>query len=324
MILTITPNPTIDRVYYLPEVKPDWVHRATREVATPSGKGVDVSMILHLLGEPTMALGFNAGLTGQQLAGMLDEMGVPHDFVAADGETRTVPVLVDQKTGAEYTITAPTLTANEASLGQLLARLDRYALDAWGLVCAGSLCQGLPVDAYAQILRRARRHGLITLLDVSGDSLRYGLAGLPHILKINQVELAMLDAEFAEMPDAIAATTDVVDLLSAYAVRLQSRLDTLASDAIVISMGKQGAFAVTVEGSYYARALNVPVQVTNGAGDAMDAGILLMRWQGKGWLDALRLGTAAAGAAVMHDGTGGCDPAQVWALLPQVQAERLR
>ena len=323
MILTITPNPTIDRVYYLPELKPDWVHRATREVATPSGKGVDVSMIVHLLDEPTLALGFNAGLTGQLLAGMLERMGVPHDFVEAAGETRTVPVLVNEKTGEEYTITAPTLSANAANLDQLLAQLDKYAPDAWGLVCAGSLCQGLPTDTYAQLLRRARHHGLTTLLDASGASLRYGLAGLPHILKINSVELAMLDAGFAAQSAAITATQDVVNILPEFAAQLQTRLGTLASDAIIISMGKRGALAVTTEGKFYARALDVPVQVTNGAGDAMDAGIMLTLWRGNTWLEALRLGTAAAGAAVMYEGTGGCDPKQVWKLLPQVWVEKL-
>lgn len=54
------------------------------------------------------------------LVGLLDEMRVLHDFVAGMGETRTVPVLVDQTTGAEYTITAPSLEGSETHLEQLV------------------------------------------------------------------------------------------------------------------------------------------------------------------------------------------------------------
>ena len=81
MILTLTANPTIDRVYYQPKLEPNTVHRATKEVSSASGKGVDVSIILTLLDEPTVALGLNAGHMGQVLVGLLDDANVPHDFV---------------------------------------------------------------------------------------------------------------------------------------------------------------------------------------------------------------------------------------------------
>ena len=204
MILTVTANPTIDRAYFVPALPENRVIRGTREVATPSGKGIDASIALHALGEPTVALSLNAGHTGRALASMLEDVGLRYDFVEALGETRTVPVIVvegsDEARGAHYTITAPTLRAEASHLDALLARMESYLADASGLICGGSLPPGLPSDAYAQIIKRARRAGLLTLLDVSGAGLRDGLAACPEsrpdILKINQFELADFAPDF--------------------------------------------------------------------------------------------------------------------------------
>jgi len=95
MILTLTPNPTIDRAIFVRGFRLNAVVRAERETVTPSGKGVDASLVLRELGGDTLALGLNAGWTGRLLAGMLDERGIAHELVPADGETRTATVLVD-------------------------------------------------------------------------------------------------------------------------------------------------------------------------------------------------------------------------------------
>ncbi len=323
MILTLTPNPTIDRVYYLSKLEPNSVHRAVKEVASASGKGVDASTILALLGEPTIALGLSAGRMGQVLAGMLDDANIPHDFVAAHGETRTVPVLVDQHTNTEYTITAPTLMADDDHLTRLGEKIEKYAQEAWGIIFAGSLPSGMPADSYAWLLQHAYHDDLITLLDVSGESLAGGIAGLPHILKINHRELAKLDRTFAPHSETIISSQGKPANLSVFAALLADQLGTLARDAIIISMGKWGALAVTNNDRFFVSSLSVPVAVTTGAGDAMDAGIMLARKRGQSWREAVCLGTAAAAAAVMHEATAGCDPAKIYELLPQVVAESL-
>ncbi len=323
MIITLTPNPTIDRVYYLPALVPDTVHRSTKEVASPSGKGVDASIILRLVNEPTVALGFNAGQMGHVLAGYLDELKVPHDFVKAEGETRTVPVLVDHATGQEYTITAPTLSATPEQFDELLDRLSHHATTGWGLIAAGSLPPGVPEDGYAQIIGRAKASGLLTLLDTSGNSLRHGIAALPHVLKINQLELADINAAFADFAEQITAANGKPAILPEFAAALRNELGRLATKAIVISMGKRGVLAVTGDGTTYAEALNVPVKVTNGAGDAMDTGIMLALQRGQGWEEALRLGTAMAAAAVMHPGTAGLEPTMIEPLSQHVVVESL-
>jgi 1-phosphofructokinase family hexose kinase len=309
MILTITPNPTLDRVIFVRDFRLGTVVRGEREVVTPSGKGVDSSLVIHELGGATVASGLNAGRSGLMLTELLEERGIAHDFVPACGETRMAIVLVDLAVNQQSTVSAPTLRARGEHLLQLLALLDRYIGRAWGMICGGSLPPGLPVDSYTHLLRRARQRGLTTLLDTSGQALREGVAGLPHILKVNRHEIESLDQDVTRMPDAVP------DL----AEGLAPRLGEWASDALIVTLGERGALAVTHGGSYCALPPQVPVVNTAGAGDALNAGITLARSRGADWPEALALGTAAAASVVMNEGTGICRREEVEALLPQVQ-----
>jgi 1-phosphofructokinase family hexose kinase len=313
MILTLTPNPTLDRVIFVRHFRLGRVVRGEREVVVPSGKGVGASLVIHELGGDTVAAGLNAGFTGDLLARLLDEWGIPHDFIPAHGETRTGVVLVDLAAGQQSTISAPTLTATPGHLPRLLALLDRYAPQAWGVICAGSLPLGLPVDSYAHLLRHARQRGLVTLLDTSGQALRRGVAGLPHILKINQNELASLDAD-------IRMADDMADLTR----QLSAHLNEWASDALVITLGGRGALAIATEGSYWAPSLEVPVVNTAGAGDALSGGLFLARSRGADWPAALTLGLAAATSVVMNEGTAICRREEVDELLSRVRVTRTR
>jgi 1-phosphofructokinase family hexose kinase len=317
MILTLTPNPTIDRAIFVRNFELGKLAHAEREVVTPSGKGVDASLVIHELGGETIALGLNAGLQGRLLADMLGAWGIAHDFCQACGETRTATVLIDLAADQQSTISASTLNATEKHLSRLLETLDRYADRAWGLICGGSLPPGLPVDSYAQLLRRARERGMITLLDTSKQALTYGVKGLPHVLKVNVDELQALEPEIEHVgPDADGHRGDLV-------VRLAKRLGEWASDALVVTMGGRGALAVTREGSYHALPPEVAVSNTAGAGDALNGGLMLARSRGRSWSAALRLGTAAAASVVMNEGTAICQRAQVEALLSQVCIEQI-
>ena len=359
VVLTLTPNPTIDRVVFCRDFRLGTVVRAEREMVIPSGKGVDASLVIHELGGDTVVLGLVAGLQGRLHEDLLDEWGIAHDMVPASGETRMAIVLVDLSADEQSTISAPTLIAREDSLEQLLGRVERHARRSWGLICAGSLPPGLPEDSYAHLVRAARSCGLATLLDTSGTALRLGVRGLPDVLKINVHELQALSnvawlhnsglsrsrvcaqrgfAIPGRLPTRIANPLRalILDLLSLEALQepsseakalrewLSDRLGEWASEAIVITLGRQGALAVTTEGAFRVRPPSVPAVNTAGAGDALDAGIMLARSRGAGWPAALALGTAAAASVVMNEGTAICRREQVEEMLSQVRVEVLK
>lgn len=317
MILTVTANPTIDRVLFVRDFAMQDVVRAEREVVSPSGKGIDVSIILHVLGVPTLALALNAGHSGQMLAALLADQGVPCEFIPANGQTRIAALITDQANGRQSTILASTLHAGPEHLEQLLARLAQHAPQSWGLVCAGSLPPGLPERAFAGLLAAGRDYGLVTLLDSSGVGLRSGIAGLPAILKVNGRELGELAAQAgAHLP---VWDSDLRPL----AAFMRDRLGHWAGDALIVTLGKAGALAVTAGGSYHAPAPQVAVVSPAGAGDAVAAGVMVGRRRGDPWGEALRLGVAAAAAVVQNEGTAVCTADQVAAMLPLVEVAEI-
>jgi len=317
MILTVTANPTIDRVLFVRDFAMQDVVRAEREVVSPSGKGIDVSIILHVLGAPTLALSLNAGYSGQMLAALLDEQGVPYDFVPAQGQTRIAALITDQAHGRQSTILAPTLRAGLEHLALLLTRLESHAPRSWGLVCAGSLPPGLPEHSFAELLAMGRSRGLVTLLDSSGAGLHQGIAGLPTILKVNGRELS----ELATQEGTLLPGWD--EDLRPLAAFMADHLGRWAADALIVTLGKAGALAVTQQGNYHAPAPQVPVVSPAGAGDAVSAGIMLGRRRGGSWAEALRLGVAAASAVVQNEGTAVCTAAQIEAMLPLVHVAEI-
>jgi 1-phosphofructokinase family hexose kinase len=302
------------------------VVRAEREVVVPSGKGIGSSLVIHELRGDTVALGLNAGRAGKLLGELLDEAGVAHRFIPACGETRRATVLIDRAAQRQSTIAAPTLTATSSHLAQSLDLLDSYAGSAWGIICGGSLPPGLPPDSYAWLLRHSRQLGLVTLLDTSGEALRQGVAGQPHILRVNHHEIEALApgvidggqltlrANLSQGDGGSRSPGDVLRLVR----RLRRRLGHWATDALIVTLGELGALAVTPEDSYYVQTPEVPPVNTAGAGDALNGGLMLALSRGEHWRMALALGTSAAASVVMTAGTAICHREQVADLLPQV------
>jgi 1-phosphofructokinase len=324
MILTVTPNPTIDRSVFVRGFQFGTVVRAEREQVTPSGKGVDASLVIHELGGTTVALGLNAGLSGRLHESLLDAWGIKHDFGQADGETRMAIVLVDLAINQQSTISAATLHATPRHLSRLLELVDRYADRSWGVICGGSLPPGLPQDSYAHLLRRARARGLVALLDSSGPALRQGIKGYPHILKVNVDELQALDAILIRGLDLSGGKhDDIHGSVRMLAERLDKRLGDWVSEGVVITLGQRGALAVTTKGVYHVQPPPVPVVNTAGAGDALNAGIMLALSRGAEWSEALIWGTAAAASVITNQGTAICHREQVEEFRPQVRVVQL-
>jgi 1-phosphofructokinase family hexose kinase len=306
-------------------------------VVGPSGKGVDASMVIHELGGETIALGLTAGFEGRHHSLLLDEWGVEHDFVTAEGYTREAFVLVDTAAGKQSTIASSTLIANPHQGAELMRRCETYSSHAWGAIFGGSLPAGLPDETYARWLSAAQDAGLVTLLDTSGEPLREGIRGRPHYLKVNLRELGAL-LESSATPEessgsrrSLSGASLLVDeaaygsdeSLKELIERLSPGLGRWAQEAIIITLGAYGALALTMEGHYVAHPPEVEAVNTAGAGDALAGGLMLQRSRSEGWPRALQVGVAAAASVVTGPRTGVCRREEVEALAPQVTIRRI-
>ena len=89
MIYTVTFNPAIDYTLHLDDLKIGQINKHCREQVICGGKGINVSAMLTILGDPTVALGFFAGFTGREMDRLLKKEGLNTDFIMLpEGMTR--------------------------------------------------------------------------------------------------------------------------------------------------------------------------------------------------------------------------------------------
>ena len=89
MILTVTLNASIDKLYLMDSIRPETVMRVREVRNTPGGKGLNVSRVAKKLGASVTAMGFTGGFNGQYLESMLAASGVTPRFTHVKAETRS-------------------------------------------------------------------------------------------------------------------------------------------------------------------------------------------------------------------------------------------
>jgi len=124
MILSVTPNSTIDYTIQLPHFRWGETIRAGDAVWGMAGKPADASWVLGELGYETIATGFAAGQVGERMVALLRSKHVNDDFVQVAGETRLNVHLVDQESGGQSTIAVDSLVINENHIQALLNKVE--------------------------------------------------------------------------------------------------------------------------------------------------------------------------------------------------------
>ena len=152
MIVTVTPNPSVDRTVFVDALHLGKIMRSTRSWSEPSGKGVNVALALRAHDRPTLAVLPVGGPAGAHLVEMLNRAGLSYQPVPIAGEVR-INISLIQPDGIVTKINeqGPTLTEAEGQALLDAARTRAQAGD-WLAGC-GSLPGGLTDDYYAQTRR---------------------------------------------------------------------------------------------------------------------------------------------------------------------------
>ena len=88
MILTVTLNASIDKLYLVEKLAPYSVSRVQEVVNTAGGKGLNVSRVAALAGGHVTAMGFVGGYNGQLFQSLITTPGITPAFTQVQGETR--------------------------------------------------------------------------------------------------------------------------------------------------------------------------------------------------------------------------------------------
>ncbi|MDF1513513.1 MAG: PfkB family carbohydrate kinase, partial [Anaerolineae bacterium] len=95
MLITITPNPVLDKTITVERIIYNEMSRATAIQEDWGGKGFNVSRALHAMGMQSLAMGFSGGATGHKLEQGLTEIGIYTELVPISDETRTNIIITE-------------------------------------------------------------------------------------------------------------------------------------------------------------------------------------------------------------------------------------
>jgi 1-phosphofructokinase family hexose kinase len=307
LIVTVPPNPVLDRTLTVPRVVFNEMMRATASRLDWGGKGFNVSRALRALGVESVAMGFVGGVTGQRLARGLRDLGIVTDLVAIAGETRTNIVVTDEE-GERYikaNEAGPTVQAEE--WGAFLDRARDRVRPGEIWVLSGSLSPGLPSDFYAQLISLVQERGAKALLDASGEPLRLGCVAGPHLVKPNAVEAKEMTGREIDSE---------ADVLNSAAFFLDQGVKLVA-----LSLGAEGMLLASKHQAVWARPPRVQARNPVGAGDASLAGMAWALEQGLALEGIARWGVAAGTAAAIREGVSVGTRVEVEALYEQIGME---
>lgn len=285
MILTLTPNPSLDHTLELNQLDLGAVNRATSVRLDAGGKGVNVAKALHSNGHAVRAILPVGGRVGEHIADMLSVAGLDIVEVPIQDDVRENISLVEPDGRVtKLNAAGPRLTADEVDA---LKRTTVAALEevSW-VVASGSLPPGAPRDLYAVLAIDVHAAGARLAVDTSGASLRTAAVGSPDLLKPNAGELAEATSR------RLRTLGDVED-----AAR---QLQTDGAVALLVSLGADGAVLVDHAGSWHATRPPLVPRSNVGAGDAALAGFLAAGGEGP---EALANAVAYGAAAVQLPGS---------------------
>jgi 1-phosphofructokinase len=279
MIVTLTPNPSVDRTIEVDELVRGAVLRAVASHVDPGGKGVNVARALAGNGHKVRAVLPGGGWEGEQLAALLSPAEVAVVVVPVAGSVRAnVSVVEPDGTVTKLNEPGPTLSAEE--IEAVVSATVTAAADADWVAVSGSLPRDMPVDFYARLIGLLRPVGVRVAVDTSGAPLLAALAARPDVIKPNREELE--EATGLPVPtlgDAVAAAR---------------QLCRRGAVSVLASLGADGAVLVDRDGAIHGEAPVAAPRSAVGAGDATLAGFLAGGGSGPSALvEALAWGAAA-------------------------------
>ncbi len=290
MILTITPNPSIDYLFEAETLCWDDANRVEMPRRRAGGQGINLTRAAGLLGGASVALACFGGRAGAELKSMLREEGTSFIDVPINGETRVFFGVRETSTGRSMLVNArgPILAAADRDhLIQAVERACNELKPTW-VVCSGSVPRGLGSDLYARIGEIAHAHNAHFVADCDGEQLANAVRAGCDLIAPNKHE--------AERLSYLPITSDDT------AVQAARSLRSLAGE-VFLKLGAQGAIAAAAGSCWLARGPQLPQGSAVGAGDAFLAALLVAKKNGAPLEEALQNAVAAGTAVLLSRGS---------------------
>ncbi len=296
MIVTVTMNPAVDKMYWVEGLRicdvtqEEFLTRATRSSTSAGGKGVNISVFLARFKMESVAMGFVGGHTGHVVVRNLRDEGVTTNFVWTHGETRiNVTLLQEGREHSPNLINEPGQTVSPEEVERLMRRYKRLIGRAKWVVLAGSLPPGVDPGIYGEMARLAKDAGAKVILSTGGEALSRALDACPYIVKPDTREHLTLEGRGLTSVDAI--------------VDAGRHVIACGAEIVIISHDVTGDIAITRDDVWEIKASTPTSKFKNlvGADDVFLGGILYKLVLNAPVAEALEFGLAAGLASAKSE-----------------------
>ncbi len=282
MILTVCLSPCIDVNIEVDSLSVGKAHKIINKSVFFTGKALNVATGIARLKKDVFATGFMYEENGNRFEQELHKEGVPYKFVWCKGRVRENYKFIDNKSMlTEVDDVSPAVS--EEKQEELIALVKNLSSACEAVVISGGLAKGMSPDYYAKILNAVPQN-VKKIVDSEGERLLESLKCGVDLIKPNIDELdRTLKKSFTSRREMLEGCNELIKK---------------GAKRVLLSLGKGGAIITDGVQSYYSKSVNVAMNSTLGAGDAMVAAATCSLASGHNLKEILRHGVAAGTAAV--------------------------
>ena len=310
MILTVTPNPCVDKTVFVDTLEVGTFLRSKKCTCIPGGKGTNVSRAVKALGRPTRAMVVVGGHPGRHVVEMIEQQdGVDCVPAWVASQTRTITTVLETSVHRQTAFFEPGSRVTDTEYAGIVDQF-RSALEGVSVVTFnGSVCDENIKNLYRDLINIAKEAGALTILDAHGPEFALGLESVPYMVKPNLAEAEEWAGRSLRSDDA---QWEAVSQFHARGVEL-----------VALSLGEHGAFVSRGAEQFHV----LPPAITEvnpvGSGDAFVAGFAIGLLERMPLRDMAVLACAAGAANAMNWDIGHFRKDEVDSLLKKVNVRTL-
>jgi 1-phosphofructokinase family hexose kinase len=291
LIVTLTMNPAVDRTIAVDRLAFEDRTYILSSKDSPGGRGINAACVIHSFSGRTLAILPAGGDRGARFEHYMQGCGFPVVTVPIRNDIRLNFTIVDRH-GLTVKLNEIGPRLDRGELSSIEGTVDAHLTGATWLMLCGSLPPGAPADFYAQLIARARKRGVKTLLDADGEALSQGVEAGPTVVTPNQQEAERL--------------LNTVLLTRSHSLAAARKIQSMGAESVVLSLGSRGAIgSASVNGTarmWEAIPPRVDAISPIGAGDALAAAFTWSLANGDEFPEALRWGVAEGSASATLPG----------------------
>jgi 1-phosphofructokinase family hexose kinase len=310
MILTVTPNPCVDKTVFVESVALGTKVRGRKCSCVTGGKGNNTARAVKAMGREACAFTVVGGHAGRHAVDMLerdDGLKVAPVWVASP--TRTITTVLEEPVHRQTAFFEPGSEVTDDEYTAICEAFEQVVGRARVVTFNGTVSDSRIARLYADLIPIAKAHGATTLLDTHGPELRHGIGETPFMVKPNEEELA----EWAGFPlDSEEARWRALDLVLDRSVQV-----------VALSLGAAGALVARGERRLVVRPPVIEEVNAVGSGDAFVAGFAIGLMEDLPLEETARLACAMGAANAMSWDIGHFAPQKVEQLRARVEVAEL-